>query len=123
MQKISIIKKREKKFHRHHSDRYNRVKSNWRKPKGIDSCVRRKYKGKTLMPNIGYGSDKKTRNFGPKGFLPIRVNNINELKTLMISNERITAEISKNLGRLKKKKLMEIAAKMDIKISNPINEN
>ena len=31
------IKKRIKKFNRHHSDRYKRVNVAWRKPKGIDN--------------------------------------------------------------------------------------
>jgi large subunit ribosomal protein L32e len=123
MQNITLIKKREKKFYRHHSDRYKRLKKSWRKPKGIDSCVRRRFKGKTLMPNIGYGSDKKTRNFGPRGFLKMKINNINELKTLLIFNQKISAEISKNLGKLKRKKLLEIASKMDIKILNPGSDN
>ncbi|KAL6989284.1 hypothetical protein U1Q18_015033 [Sarracenia purpurea var. burkii] len=43
-------------------------RENWRRPKGIDSSVRRKFKGCTLMPNIGYGSNKKTRHYLPNGF-------------------------------------------------------
>ncbi|TYG61895.1 hypothetical protein ES288_D07G185400v1 [Gossypium darwinii] len=52
-----IAKKLVKKFMRPQSDRKISVKTNWRRPKGIDSRVRRKFKGCTLMPNIGYGSD------------------------------------------------------------------
>ena len=56
-----IVKKKTNKFKRHQSDRFATVKESWRRPKGIDSRVRRKFKGKTLMPNIGYGSNKKTK--------------------------------------------------------------
>ena len=56
------IKKKTTKFKRHHSDRYKRVSISWRKPKGIDNCVRRRFKGKTIMPNIGFGTNKKNRN-------------------------------------------------------------
>merc|ERR1712032_1684671 len=48
--------KRTKKFTRHQSDRYDKLKRNWRRPKGIDNRVRRKFKGMYKMPNIGYGS-------------------------------------------------------------------
>ncbi|RHN42600.1 putative ribosomal protein L32e [Medicago truncatula] len=48
-----IVKKRVKHFKRPQSDRKICVKENWRRPKGIDSRVRRKFKGCTLMPNIG----------------------------------------------------------------------
>merc|ERR1711910_249613 len=51
-----IVKKRTKKFTRHQSDRYDKLKRNWRRPKGIDNRVRRKFKGMYKMPNIGYGS-------------------------------------------------------------------
>lgn len=40
----------------------------WRRPKGIDSRVRRKFKGcGVTMPNIGYGTNKKTRHVLPNG--------------------------------------------------------
>lgn len=61
--KIPIVKKRTKKFNRHQSDRFHRVAPSWRKPKGIDSAVRRRFKSKPAMPKIGYGSNKKVRKF------------------------------------------------------------
>lgn len=40
----------------------------WRKQKGIDSRVRRKFKGcGVIQPNIGYGSNRKTRHLLPSG--------------------------------------------------------
>ncbi|KAF6160524.1 hypothetical protein GIB67_020113, partial [Kingdonia uniflora] len=48
-----IIKKRVKKFIRPQSDRKITVKKNWRRPRVLTLVVRRKFKGVTLMPNIG----------------------------------------------------------------------
>merc|ERR1711962_7581 len=88
-----IVKKRAKKFTRHQSDRYDKVKRNWRKPKGIDNRVRRKFKGMYLMPNIGYGSAKETRHMLPTGFRKVLVHNIKELEVLMMQNKKFCAEI------------------------------
>lgn len=38
------------------------------------------------MPNIGYGSDKKTRHFLPNGFKKFVVHNAKELEVLMMHN-------------------------------------
>ena len=62
------------------------LQENWRRPKGIDSRVRRKFKGCTLMPNIGYGSDKKTRHYLPNGFKKFVVHNVKDLELLMMHN-------------------------------------
>ena len=51
-----IVRKRNKRFIRHQSDRFDRVDKSWRKPKGIDSRVRRRFKGQLIMPSIGFGT-------------------------------------------------------------------
>lgn len=48
------------------------LQESWRRPKGIDSRVRRKFKGcGIIMPNIGYGTNKKTRHVLPNGEQPL----------------------------------------------------
>ncbi|KAL9066182.1 MAG: hypothetical protein Q9161_007708 [Pseudevernia consocians] len=49
---IKIVKKRTKRFNRHQSDTYKCVDANWRKPKGIDNRVRRRFKGQAAMPSV-----------------------------------------------------------------------
>ena len=77
LNKVKIVKKRRKTFQRHYSDRLKRLdKGSWRCPKGIDSEVRRRYKGAELMPNVGYGSNAKTRHMRPNGLYTFRINNL-----------------------------------------------
>merc|ERR1712154_671148 len=105
-----IVKKRTKKFIRHQSDRYDKVKRNWRKPKGIDNRVRRKFKGMYLMPNIGYGSAKETRHMLPTGFRKVLVHNVKELEVLMMQNKKFCAEIAHGVSSKNRKTLVERAS-------------
>ncbi|KAL9226950.1 hypothetical protein vseg_002703 [Gypsophila vaccaria] len=115
-----IVKKRVKKFKRHHCDRYISIKPSWRRPKGIDSRVRRKFKGCVLMPNIGYGSDKKTRHFLPNGFKKFVVHNVSELELLMMHNRTYCAEIAHNVSTKKRKEIVERAAQLDVVVTNKL---
>ncbi|KAI9711758.1 MAG: Scaffold-type E3 ligase [Bogoriella megaspora] len=89
---IPIVKKRTARFRRHQSDRFKCVPENWRKPKGIDNRVRRRFKGQAAMPKIGYGSNKKTRHLMPSGHKAFLVNNTRELDVLLMHNRTFAAE-------------------------------
>ncbi|KAF6361700.1 hypothetical protein mRhiFer1_009928 [Rhinolophus ferrumequinum] len=91
--KPKITKKRTKKFIWHQSDRYVKIKSKWRKPRGNDNRVRRRFKGQILMPNTGDGSNKKTKHMLPRGFREVLVHNVKELEVLLMCNKSYCAEI------------------------------
>jgi len=114
-----IVKKRTKKFTRHQSDRYDKLKRNWRRPKGIDNRVRRKFKGMYKMPNIGYGSNAKTKHMMPTGFKKVLVNNLKELEVLMMQNKTYCAEIARGVSAKNRKVLVERATQLAIRVTNP----
>merc|ERR1712111_212250 len=117
--KPDIVKKRTKKFIRHQSDRYGKVKSNWRKPKGIDNRVRRRFKGQYKMPNIGYGTANRCKHLTPEGFKRFVVRNVRELEILMMQNRTVAAEIAHNVSSRKRKDIVERAQQLAIKVTNP----
>ncbi|MGH0151723.1 UNVERIFIED_CONTAM: hypothetical protein FKN15_051078, partial [Acipenser sinensis] len=91
----------------------------WHKPSGIDTTVCKRFKGQILMPNIGYGSNKKTKHMLPTGFRKFLVHNIKELEVLMMSNKTHCAEIAHNVSSKNQKIIVERAAQLAIKITNP----
>ncbi|WFD18883.1 60S ribosomal protein L32 [Malassezia caprae] len=104
---IPIVKKRTKKFARHQSDRFKRVGESWRKPTGIDNCVRRRFKSTIAMPKIGYGSNKKTRHIMPNGFRRFVVANPSDVELLLMHNNTFAAEIAHNVSSKKRIQILE----------------
>ncbi|EGW14589.1 60S ribosomal protein L32 [Cricetulus griseus] len=117
--KPKIVKKRTKKFIRHQSNRYVKIKRNWWKHRGIDNRVRRRFKGQILMPNIGYGSNKKTKHMLPSGFRKFLVHNVKELEVLLLCDKSYCAEIAHNVSSKNRKAIVERAAQLTIRITSP----
>ncbi|EFB19549.1 hypothetical protein PANDA_015109, partial [Ailuropoda melanoleuca] len=113
--KPKIVKKRTKKFIRHQSDRYVKMKRNWRKPRGIDNRVHRRFKGQILMPNIGYGSNKKTKRMLPRGFRKFLVHNVKELEVPLMCNKSYCAETA----HMSPPRTVKRAAPLAIGVTNP----
>ncbi|KAG1755236.1 ribosomal protein L32e [Suillus paluster] len=116
--KIPIVKKRTKHFKRHQSDRYHSVKEAWRKPKGIDNRVRRRFKGQIAMPKIGYGSNKKTRHLLPNGLKKFLVSNVKEVDLLLMHNKSYAAEIAHNVSSRNRNIILERAKALGVKVTN-----
>ncbi|KAJ9083928.1 60S ribosomal protein L32, variant 2 [Entomophthora muscae] len=118
--KIKIIKKHPKRFQRHQSDRYAKLKnSSWRKPKGIDNCVRRRFKGKIVMPNIGYGSDKRTKHMMPNGLKSFLIRCPADLELLLMHNDKYAAVLAAGLSSKSRIPIIERAAQLNIKVMKP----
>ncbi|EPY74836.1 60S ribosomal protein L32-like protein [Camelus ferus] len=111
--KPRIIKKRTKKLIRHQSDRYVKIKWKWRKPRGTDHRVRRRFKGQILMPSIGYGSNKNTKHMLPRGFRKFL-----ELEVLLMCNKSYCAEIAHNVSSKNRKAIVERAAQLAPRVTN-----
>mmetsp|Transcript_14325 Transcript_14325/g.21635 ORF Transcript_14325/g.21635 Transcript_14325/m.21635 type:complete len:135 (-) Transcript_14325:163-567(-) len=116
--KRKIVKKRMTKFSRFQADRFKRMNPAWRKPRGIDCRVRRRFKGVTLMPNIGYGSDKKTKYRSPTGFYKFLVRCPADLEMLLMHNEKYAVEIAHSVGAKKRKEIVARADQLRLQVTN-----
>ena len=114
-----IVKKYVGKFKRHHSDRYHRVGESWRKQKGIDSCVRRRFRGSIPQPNIGYGSNKKTKHLMPSGHKAFLVKNLKDLDVLLLHTKTYAVEIAHNISARNRVEIVAKAKKIGVKVTNP----
>ncbi|KAK3078750.1 60S ribosomal protein L32 [Coniosporium uncinatum] len=117
-QHVPIVKKHTARFNRHQSDRFMRVGASWRKPKGIDNRVRRRFKGQAVMPKIGFGSNKKTRHMMPSGHKAFLVHNQKDLDLLLMHNRTFAAEIAHGVSARKRVDIVARAKQLSVKVTN-----
>ena len=123
---VQIVKKRTKRFIRHHKSTLNKSKGNnfirmrtgWRKPRGIDSAVRRKFKSLTLMPKIGYGSNKATRHMLPNKQRKFTAKQMSDLDMLVMHNEKYCVEIAAKIGAKLRKEMVARADSHGLRVVN-----
>lgn len=115
---VPIVKKHRKSFNRHQSDRFKCVDSSWRKPKGIDNRVRRRFRGTMTMPKIGFRSNKKTRFLTPSGHKSFLVSNTKDVELLLMHNRTFAAEIAHNVSSRKRIDIIARAKQLGVKVTN-----
>ena len=104
-------------FVRQESWRYKRIKENWRRPRGIDSKMRRKIKGWPKCPEAGYRGPKAARGLHPSGYEEILVYNPDDLDR--IDPKTQAARIAHTVGIKKRMEIIAKATSKGIKILNP----
>ena len=108
-------KRRQPSFTRLESWRYKKLKSVWRKPKGIDNHMRLKRKGWPKSVTAGYRSPKKIRGLHPSGFTEKLVYNLKDLETIQPQQ---AIRISQSVGRRKRAEIVEKAQELAIHVLN-----
>lgn len=111
------VKANKPDFVRQESWRYKRVKPNWRRPKGIDSKMRKQKKGWPKIVKVGYRGPRASRYLHPSGYYDKLVHNVNELK--LLDPEKDAARIARTVGKRKRSGIIEQAREMNIKVLNP----
>jgi len=104
-------------FRRPISESLKRLGLRWRRPRGLQSKVRKKMKGKLKSPSIGYGAPKKLRYLHPSGLKERLVRSLKDLENVDPQKEAI--RIASTVGKKKRLKILEIAKEKKIKVLNP----
>jgi len=109
------LKRKKPAFNRQESWRFIRVKSSWRKPKGIDSKMRVKTKGWPKSVDVGYRTLKRVRGLHPSGFEEILVHNVRDLEGITPSQ---AVRISHTVGERKRADIVGRAEELQIVVLN-----
>lgn len=105
------------KFLRAEFHRLKRIQTSWRRPRGIDSKMRKKLKGKRKRPSTGYRNPVLVKGLHPSGKEIVRVFNIYDLEDVD-STEQII-QIGSTVGSRKRTNIINLAEEKDIHIINP----
>lgn len=112
------LKRKKPKFLRQEWWRFDKFKNDpkWRRPKGTDSKMRMKLKGKARSPSIGWSSPRLVRGLHSSGYEDVLVHNVKELE--MLDPQRQAARIAHTVGKRKRMAIIERAKELGIKVLN-----
>ncbi len=119
----ALVKKRKEvavnrpKFVRQESWRYVRIHPEWRKPKGVDSKMRRQDKGWPALVRIGYRGPVHARGLHPSGHFDVLVHRVSELDSLVPGRD--VARIGGTVGAKKREEILARATELGIRVVNP----
>jgi len=111
------LKRKKPNFVRQESWRYDRLKENWRRPRGIDNKMRRKIKGWPSTVNVGYRGPKAARGIHPSGYEEVLVHNAEELKGINPKTQAV--RIAHTVSKRTRAKILVEARKKKITVLNP----
>ncbi|MBS3114611.1 50S ribosomal protein L32e [Candidatus Woesearchaeota archaeon] len=110
------IKEKKPDFIRQDNPKRMKVNDKWRKPKGIHSKIRHKFKGRRKMPSPGYKSPREAKGLHSSGLKIVGILSINDL--IKIRKESEGAVIAKSVGMKKKLEILKKARELNVNILN-----
>jgi large subunit ribosomal protein L32e len=111
------VKSKKPDFVRQESWRYKRVDESWRKPRGIDSKMRKEVKGWPAKVKVGYRGPRAARGLHPSAYKEVLVYNVDDLSGI---NPKIEAiRIAHTVGARKRAEILNRARELGIRILNP----
>tara|TARA_Y100000310_G_C20674823_1_gene812395 strand:+ start:2320 stop:2883 length:564 start_codon:yes stop_codon:yes gene_type:complete len=110
------IKAKKPEFVRQDSHKKPSLKKKWIRPKGLQSKLRLKRRGKARVISSGYRSPRKVRGLHKSGLEEKRITSIKNLEGL--NSEKHILVISSLLGKKKKLIILKKVKELGLKVSN-----
>jgi large subunit ribosomal protein L32e len=110
------LKERKPVFIRQDNPKRRKLNYKWRKPKGIHSKIRHRFKGRRKMPSPGYKSPRKVKGLHSSGLKIINVHSAGSLNEIKNQSEGII--VARNVGMKKQLEIFKKAKELDIKVLN-----
>ncbi len=110
-------KKRLPNFRRQEWYMWKRLGEKWRKPRGRDSKLRVRKRGKGKMVTVGYRVPREVRDLHPSGLSEVMVANVTELDGIDAAKQ--AARIASSVGRRKREQILKKAGELKIRVLNP----
>lgn len=116
LEKRKIRKEKEPEFLRQEWFRYKRLKDCWRRPKGLQSKMRRGLGYRPAKVRIGYRGPRLARDLHPSGFEEVLVYNVKDLNG--INPEKQAIRIGGTVGVKKRVEIVKKADELGIRVLN-----
>ncbi|MHC1611287.1 MAG: 50S ribosomal protein L32e [Candidatus Methanospirareceae archaeon] len=109
------------KFERYGWRRKKKLSRSWRRPRGRDNKMRENIAAKGARVKVGYRRKKEDRGLHPSGVREVLVFNTKDLAQAEVMRyEGVAVRIASTVGRRKRRDIVEEAAKLGIKVLNPL---
>lgn len=118
---LLVLKKEATKkrvFKRHHSDRYKKLRTTWRHPRGLDNRVRKKHRGVAEMPGKRFRTPQILKDILPCGLRDVIIRTVDDLKALTSVNRRYCATIASTVGARSRIQIVNEAKLLGIHVTN-----
>lgn len=110
-------KKRLPKFRRQEWSRFKRLGEKWRKPRGRDSKMRVRERGKPSLVSIGYRSPRVARGVHPSGLAEVLVSGPRDLEGIDARKQAV--RIASSVGGRKREQIIVKARELNLRVLNP----
>jgi large subunit ribosomal protein L32e len=110
------LKKKKPRFATQDAHKHKRVKTNWRRPRGLHSKMRLAKRGHRKKVNIGYGSPSLVKGFLKNGLLPVNISNSAGLAEL--DKVKHSVVLGRKVGVKKKVMIAKECKKLGLNICN-----
>ncbi len=117
LNKRRIIAANRPEFYRQEYGRFPRLRTGWRKPRGIHSKTRMNMRYRRPMVNKGYAGPTETKGLHPSGFREVYVANVADLSKVA-DTDRQAARIAHSVGQRKREQIIKRADELGIRVLN-----